>query len=277
MSVNELALGVMPLYVDPERIYRELSEAGHTRDGPLAAAALFPFDQIHYFGTEAVKIAIDAASLRSTSRVLDVGSGYGGPARYLASTVGCTVVALELQRAMHDIAVTLTARCGLAGRVSHVCGDALTQPLPSGGFDAVVSWLAIHHIPSRPQLLTRLAATLRPGGRIYIEDLCVQHHLSQDEQEAAVETLCGRSLTAAEDYVRELEQAGFKEVEAGDLTEEWSQFCTARAAAWRRDRERHVRVHGEPMYSRLDEFFSAVARLFRCGAVAGVRLVAQRV
>ena len=115
--------------------------------------------------------AVHLLGLDPTSHVLDVGSGFGGPARYLASTMGCHVTALELQSELHALATRLTARCGLGQHITHVCGDALSAAFPEATFDAVVSWLVLHHIPERPRLLARLARMLRRGGQCYIEDL----------------------------------------------------------------------------------------------------------
>ena len=115
----------MPLYVDLRRIYAELAAAGLGDQAALAPEQLFPFDQLHYHGTDAVRRAADLLGLSADSRVLEVGSGLGGPARYLAQTVGCQVTALDIQPEMQAIASELTTRCGLASRVAHVCGDAL--------------------------------------------------------------------------------------------------------------------------------------------------------
>ena len=65
------------------------------------------------------------SGLGSRSQVLGVGSGLGGPARFLAHTTGCHVAALELQPRLHEIATNLTERCGLTDSVVHLCGDAL--------------------------------------------------------------------------------------------------------------------------------------------------------
>ena len=95
----------MPLYVDVHRIHNELAELGITADQPLTPDQLFPFDQFHYHGIDAVRAGAGIIGLGRDSRVLDIGSGLGGPARYLAHTVGCHVTALELQEDLHDTRV----------------------------------------------------------------------------------------------------------------------------------------------------------------------------
>lgn len=269
------AIKSMPLYVNVERIYKELAELGIGDDEALTPAQLFPFDQYHYHGTDAVHAAAQLLGLGPASHVLEVGSGLGGPARYLANTIGCHVTALELQGDLHAVASRLTARCGLGQHITHVCGNALTCTLPDATFDAVVSWLALLHIPERPRLLTRLARTLRRGGRFYAEDLYRRAPFAQSDMNDVRHTLYGVTLTSIADYVRDLHEAGLIGITATDLSEDWEAFCGARVASWRADRNRHVRVHGEQIYTGLDKFYSVVFRLFVSGSLGGVRVVAR--
>lgn len=271
-----MSIETMPLYVDIERVHNEVRELGRGEDGPLQPTELFAFDQFHYHGTDAVESAVRRLGLDSTSHVLEIGSGIGGPARYLAHEAGCRVTALELQPSLHQIAARLTDRCGLSDRVTHVCGDALTYPLPQGAFDAVVSWLAIHHIPERPRLLSRCADALRAGGHIYIEDLYRRAPFAASDLSDVARTIFGVTLTSADEYVRELQAAGFIDAGATDMTSDWAAFCDARVAAWRGARDRQVRVHGEATYVRLERFFSTVARLFQSGSLGGLCLIGKK-
>ena len=266
----------MPLYVDVHRIHHELAELGIGPDEPLTPDQLFPFDQFHYQGIDAVRAAAGIIGLGRASRVLEVGSGLGGPARYLAHTVGCPVTALELQEELHDLASTLTQRCGLDSRVTHVRGDALTYPFPAGAFDAAVSWLAFHHIPRRPRLAARLAQAIRPGRRIYIEDLVVRAPLSARDAEDVRRTLYGVTMTGVRQYEADLRGAGFVDLETTDMTGGWAAFCQRRAAAFSSSRERQARVHGPAIAARLEAFFSTVERLFTSGSLGGVRIAARR-
>ena len=236
---------------------------------------LFALDQWHYHGTEAIRAAADTLGLKPSSRVLDVGSGIGGPARYLAHTVGCHVTALELQADLNSIAVDLTDRSGLSERVTHVCGDALTYPLAVASFDAVVSWLAILHIPDRPRLCTRLAPALRPGGGCYIEDLCVRAPFSAGDLREVHNVVYGISMSSIEEYAGDLRSAGFVDVAATDLTSDWAPYAADRLAKWRADHEAYARVHGEAAYAAQEKFYSVIDRLYRSGSLGGVRLTAS--
>lgn len=273
---DDAGIKSMPLYVDIHRINNELQELGIAPDQPLTPDVLYPFDQLHYHGIDAVRAAAGLVGLGRSSRVLEIGSGLGGPARYLAQTVGCHVTALELQADLHELALDLTRRCNLTKRVTHVRGDALTHPLEVGGFDAAVSWLAIHHIPDRPQLLERLAHAIRPGGHIYIEDLVIREASAREDFLRMKKTLYGITLTDTDAYVQDLDDAGFDEIDVSDMTASWGTFCAARARAFRDSHARQARVHGEPVASRLQLFFDDVAKLFAEGLLGGVRIVARR-
>jgi len=71
------------------------------------------------------------------SRVLDVGCGIGGPARYLAHTYGCRVDGIDLTPELIETGQVLTERCKLADRVVLQVGNALDLPYPDQTFDVV--------------------------------------------------------------------------------------------------------------------------------------------
>jgi sarcosine/dimethylglycine N-methyltransferase len=272
---DEAMIRSMPLYTHLDRIEKGLAAQGIGPTDAIPPERLFSLDQWHYHGTEAIRAAAEQLGLAPGSRVLDVGSGIGGPARYLAHTYGCSVTALELQPELNAIAVDLTRRCGLAGRVSHVCGDALVYPNPDAAFDAVVSWLAVLHIPDRPRLFRRFARALRPRGRCLIDDLCMRAPFAPEDLSDLRHVVYGVTVTSIADYASDLRTAGFTDVVAADITSDWAPYATARLAAWRAGHLGYAQVHGEGAYAAQERFYAVIAHLYETGSLGGVRATAR--
>lgn len=265
----------MALYVHVERIYAELAQMGIGPTDLLRPDQLYPFDQLHYHGVDAVRQMARQLALDEHCHVLDVGSGLGGAARCLAQEFECRVTAIELQPALHDVGTSLTARCGLDGQVRHVRGNALTHALPVSSFDAAAAIMVLHHVPERAHLLHRLASLLRPTGTLFIEDLFVRAALSDAATREAERLLVGPAMTDRATYEAHLRDAGFTHIAIDDTTDDWGPYCADRSAAFRADRTRFVRVHGVELFDRLDDFLSGVARLFAGGSLGGLRITAR--
>ena len=90
-------------------------------------------------------------------RVLDVGCGAGALARELVRSAG------HVDAVDRDPAMVALARQGAPANLTVLEADALTVDLPAGGYDAVLSLSALHHLPTAPAL-ERMAGWLRPGG-----------------------------------------------------------------------------------------------------------------
>lgn len=270
------AIKSMKLYQGVERIYNDLADIGIGADDPLTVDDLTPFDQFHYFGTDAVDAAIAALGIDGASRVLDVGAGLGGPARYMAQRTGCHVTAIELQADIDGVARSLTGRCGLADQVTHLCGDVLTAKLAANAHDALVSWLAFYHIVDHRALFAKAIATLKPGGRLYVEDLFRHADFDAGEQRAVTEKIYGQTLHLRGDYDGALRDAGFVDIGFEDMTERWRGFTRARRDAYHANRAAHTAIHGAATVAALTDFYDTVVMLFDGGKLGGVTLTASK-
>ena len=267
----------MALYHHVDRVVNELRELGKPNDEPLRVDELTPFDQLHYHSTEAVDEAVRATGIGEGSSVLEIGSGLGGPSRYLAATSGAAVTALELQEDHHRMAVDLTRRCGLVDRVTHVCGDFLTHPWDGKEFDAVVSWLALYHIPQRPILLNRCRSLLPVGGFLYAEDLCERRPFDDYEREELASELFANYLPSSDRYRQDLADAGFEVLVCDDMSDDWTAFTRGRLDQYRQQQDRHLLVHGEEVFETMCGFYTTMVRRFSDGKLGGIRVVARRI
>lgn len=274
--MDAAAIKTMKLYSQVERIHRELEAAGIAVDLPLNFRDLSPFDHYHYHGAVAVQAASDRLCLDTSHRVAEVGSGIGGPARYLAGTCGCRVTALELQEDLHALACDLTARCNLSELIDHRRANVLDEPLEEEAYNAVVSWLAIYHIPEHERLWAHLNRALKRGGHLFIEDLCGLASFREEEEQLLKDKLYAQSLPSPADYRVELAAAGFEIVEMTDMSKNWSRFTSDRLKAYRESRESQVAIHGQDLFEALEDFYATVAQLFAGGNLGGLRIVAYK-
>ena len=117
------------------------------------------------------RLAKHLEPLDESSRVLDMGSGYGGTPRYLASTYGCHVVGLNLSEVENERARRLNAEQGLADRIDIVDGSFESVDAESGSFDAACSQDAFLHSGERSLVVSEAARVLTPGGRFAFTDI----------------------------------------------------------------------------------------------------------
>jgi cyclopropane fatty-acyl-phospholipid synthase-like methyltransferase len=263
----------MKLYDRVERIHNELALIDGGSTGPLTVDQLTPFDQYHYLGTDAVDHAIAALGLTSETHVLDIGSGIGGPARYIADRTGAHVTALELQPDLDTVAAELTTRCALSHLVEHRCGNVLDGVGET--YDAIVSFLCFLHIGDRLRLLAACRDALKPGRAMYVEDFAKAREPTSAEAEMLRVKVQCPGLPTPDEYEAQLRGAGFDEVHIDDVTQQWTAFTRERLEQFRAARARNVAVHGAEIVDGLDDFYATIVRLFEGGAVGGVTILAR--
>ena len=154
-----------------DRILAGLTAAGKNPESPTIED-LAPADEFHSLGRVATKELAELAALEPGTRVLDVGSGLGGPARYLAATCGCDVTGVDLMPEFCDVANELSRRTGLADRTRFRQGDALALPFRDAAFECVWTIQAQMNIADKRRLYSEIARVLRPGGKFVFQDIC---------------------------------------------------------------------------------------------------------
>ena len=132
---------------------------------------LAPVDEFHSRRRLATQELAALLSPTAADHVIDVGSGVGGPSRYLAATYGCRVSGVDLTREFVDTATALTELVGLAGRVDFRQGSALDLPFPDASFDLAWSQNVAMNIQDRPRYYAQVHRVLKPGGRLAIQDV----------------------------------------------------------------------------------------------------------
>ena len=266
----------MKLYPEAKRIFRELDNLGFKENEGIDAQSLFSFDQLHYHGVQSVKECIEALKIKKADKLLEIGSGWGGPSRYIAHMVGANVEALELQKDYHDVGCSLTERCGLADRVEHVCTDFLNYENKSNHFNNIVSWLALYHIPNRQKSCMRIFELLKPGGRVFIEDLTVCDRNANVNWDLLKKDLFANSLICLDDYISYFENVGFKIDVCEDMTINWTEFTRNRYSSFLERKNDFIDLHGSELFDQMDYFYMKIVEYFNMKAIGGLRLICSK-
>ena len=116
----------------------------------------------------------DQLGVAAGTEVLEVGSGSGGPAVYLAANRGCRVTGVDVNPLGVRNAASLAEARGVSERARFEAVDA-NKPLPfaDASFDVVVSNDTMCHIANRAAVLRDWHRVLRPGGRALFTDAMV--------------------------------------------------------------------------------------------------------
>lgn len=145
-----------------DRFYRQLW-GEHLHHGLWTDSTFSPAEAVQHL---VHRVAADAR-IGAGTRVCDVGSGYGAPARLWAEAYGAEVTGFTVSEAQHAYAEAQS----VDGPVpEYRLQDFLANDLPDAGFDAVVGIESITHISDPPRVFREAARLLRPGGRLV---LCV--------------------------------------------------------------------------------------------------------
>lgn len=164
-------------------------------------------------------MAARLAGLRPGARVLDMGAGYGGAARWLAREHGAQVTCLNLSEVENRRNRRLNAEQGLDGRITVDHGSFEDAPYPDASFDVVWSQDAFLHSARRETVLAEAARVLKPGGELIFTDPMQMDAIADP---AALQPVYDRihldSLGSFAFYRRALRGLGMEEVACEPLT-----------------------------------------------------------
>ena len=164
--------------------------------------------------------------------MLDIGSGIGGPSRYLAKICGCRVNGIDLTPEFVAAATDLTRRTGLTALVDFREGSALAIPFPDASFDRAWSQNVAMNIADRPRWYAEVHRVLRPGGRFAFQDVAQGPAGPVHFPVPWSDTPALSFLRSPEDTRAMLEAAGFTVVEWRDNSDAAiAEFEAQRAAA----------------------------------------------
>jgi sarcosine/dimethylglycine N-methyltransferase len=271
-------VGVIQFYdthpINEDEILAKLSARG-TNLETLSEDELKDFDQDHYGGVHVVGVLADKAGIRPEHHVLDVCSGMGGPARWIAYRYGCRVTGLDFTESRVEAAKRLTERVRLDHVVDFVHGDATAMPLPDARYDVVIgqeSWL---HILDKAALIQQCARVVKPAGTIAFTDIVLKAQLTRGEEDQLTAEMHSPQVASADRYEKLLANNGYRVKVRDDLSEDWKRILVDRLAMYRSLRDTTIAKFGEARFLEYDRAYNHFVGLFVADKLGGVRIVAR--
>ena len=161
----------------------------------LEPSDLAPIDEFHTRGKESTIEIADLAQIQEEHKILDVGCGLGGSARYIANEFGCSVIGVDLTDEYIEVANKLSEFVKLSEKVSFKQSSALELPFSSNEFDIVWTEHTQMNIGDKTKFYGEISRVLKPNGRLVFHDVFFgdskePHYPTPWAEHAGLSSLC---------------------------------------------------------------------------------------
>jgi phosphoethanolamine N-methyltransferase len=167
-------------------------------------------------GIDSTKVIFNENPIPTGARVLDVGCGIGGPAKFLNDHFDADVLGVDLASNCIRIA---NKRHESNPKLNFLVADATSYEFEDSSFDLIYSRDVILHIASKDQLFSRLLKATKPGGKLIMTDYCCGPQEKWDDEFKSYVAQRGYTLVTVDQYKKILEEAGWVVDRAEDKTE----------------------------------------------------------
>lgn len=164
------------------------------------------------------RMASKVPGLGPDTRVLDLGAGYGGSARFISSKYGCRVTCLNLSEVQNERNRRMNREQGLTEKLEVLDGSFEEVPCGDASFDVVWSQDSILHSGNRVKVLQETRRVLKPGGVFVFTDPMQKEGVQPGEIRPVLDRIHLETMGSIEFYRRELLGLGFEELDVEVLT-----------------------------------------------------------
>jgi SAM-dependent methyltransferase len=235
------------------------------------------FGQFSWLTAEEFNRFVDELHLKPAQHVLDVASGSGGPALYLARRAACRVTGVDVNEFGVAAGNESAANTGLADRASFRVVDA-NAPLPfeADAFDGLTCIDAMNHFPRRLDVFREWRRVVRPGRRaVFTDSVVITGPVTSEE--LAIRSFLGLVLFVPAGVNEQLiAQAGWRLIQTEDVTANVVRI----AARWREVRERYqdalLELEGAERFEALQKFYEVAHRLTSEGRMARIVYLVEK-
>ena len=166
-------------------------------------------DSFHPGGLKLTERLGVVLGLNANSRILDVASGCGNSAIFMAEHFGCEVLGVDYGSENVRQANESAASRGLSARVRFERADAESLPVGDATFDAIICECAFCTFPDKTAAAKEFSRALRSGGQVGLSDLTRVPVLPKELNGLLAHIVCIADAQPIDGYKCFLAGAGF--------------------------------------------------------------------
>ncbi len=177
-------------------------------------------NEIRQASHRSVRKLAEQVALTPQQKVLDIGSGYAGTARYFAKTFGCHVDALNLSEVQNQRARKLNEEQGLDHLITVIDGSFEDIPGEDGANDVVISQDAILHSGNKKKVFQEVFRVLKSGGQFVFTDPMQADDVPEGVLQPVLDRIHLDAMGSFALYRQLAKEVGLEEVNALPMTDQ---------------------------------------------------------
>jgi len=209
------------------------------------------------------------------AKVLDVGSGLGGAAFYLARQLDCVVQGIDIVAETVEGALQRASDSGLADQVRFVCGDATTLPFTDRTYSVIWGQDAWCHIDDKDKLAQEFARVLTADGKLVFSDWLLGEPAGE-MNESIRRVTASPFMADVHSYEQILQRHGFEVTDYADNSVAFTQQYLGIIERLRDSAETLRERFSDRVFDKVLSKQEAVLGAFESGALKFGLFVAQR-
>jgi ubiquinone/menaquinone biosynthesis C-methylase UbiE len=262
-----------------KRLDFTIADVNEVYEGPVGVLwEMLMGEQIHVGAEKETEILAEKAGISKDTKVFDVCSALGGPARHLAQKYGCKVTGLDATKKMVDEANERTEKAGLSHLVTYKLGNALDMPFKAWSFDVVWGQDAWCYITDKDKLISETYRVLKHDGVIAFTDWIQTGNMTEKEWEDLNSFMVFPYMETLDGYEQILKKTGFKVSEKENLSKDFAKHCHIYQEILRKKlKDGIIKRYSVDMFKAADEGLAEWVKAADEGKVGRGRIVGKKI
>ena len=259
-----------------EAQYLEAVRKNYSKAGTALIEQLYGDNFLSLSGERSSDNIIRLTNINTDTRLLDIGSGVGGPAIYFAQKTGCTVTGVDIVEWNVDEANKRSSSCGLDRKVAFEVGDATHLRFNGEEFDVVISQDAWCHVPDKRKVVSEAVRMVKREGFIAFTDWVELAHMEPKYLEDVQAAVAAPNFGNPESYNNWLLEEGCEIITHVDISHHFLEKYTMLIANLRLIEPEIRAKYNENVFSIIMQKNELILQAFEDRKIGGTEIVAKK-